>query len=154
MTTAKARWIRNIHTAKNKLALDNDSYRLILESAAEVDSASKITTWQQYDSCMAAFKKLGFVLTAGKNTLTDNSPRNPDWVTARQEYYINGLWLLAARSKDEKSLCAMIKRIGGVDSIHFLPKKKAQAVIIALRDIAQKAGFNPDTKKGKESCCY
>jgi hypothetical protein len=42
----------------------------------------------------------------------------------------------------------MVKRIGKVDDIAFLPRHAAQAVILALRDICWKAGFNPDAKEG------
>jgi hypothetical protein len=38
----------------------------------------------------------------------------------------------------------MIKRIGDVDSIQWLTKENARKVIPALRDIARKAGYNPD----------
>jgi hypothetical protein len=38
----------------------------------------------------------------------------------------------------------MIKRIGKVDNISFLKKADAQKVILALRDITEKAGYNPD----------
>jgi hypothetical protein len=40
----------------------------------------------------------------------------------------------------------MIRRIGKTDDISFLPRASASAVILALRDICWKAGFNPDAK--------
>jgi hypothetical protein len=72
-------------------------------------------------------------------------------ISQRQEYYIKGLWALASRAKDEKSLRKIIKRIAKVDDIRFLPRKAASAVILALRDICWKAGINPD--KREELCC-
>jgi hypothetical protein len=78
-----------------------------------------------------------------KETDTE-AKRNPAWITARQEYYIRGLWDLASRKKDAESLRKMVYRIGGVDGIRFLKKEDAQKVILALRDIAGKAGFDPD----------
>jgi hypothetical protein len=65
-------------------------------------------------------------------------------ISSRQEYYIRGLWDLASRIKDETSLRRMIKRIGGVDNIQWLTRENARKVILALRDIALKAGYNPD----------
>jgi hypothetical protein len=51
---------------------------------------------------------------------------------------------LASRAKDAKPLDRMVKRIGGVDNIRFLTRLAARKVILALRDIADKAGFDPD----------
>ena len=97
---------------------------------------------------MQAFKALGFSYKHRKPVSSSPAEQHPDHISARQEYYIRGLWKLASRNKDEKSLRAMVKRIGGVDDISFLPRKKAAAVIQALRDIAGKAGFNPDRPGG------
>jgi hypothetical protein len=58
---------------------------------------------------------------------------------------------LASRKKDETSLRAMIKRIGGVEDIRFLKRTDAQKVILALRDITGKAGYNPDEPPGKDN---
>ena len=70
--------------------------------------------------------------------------RSGDWISARQEYYIRGLWDLASRAKDEVSLQAMLQRIAGVKYIQWISKDNATKVILALRDIAKKAGYNPD----------
>jgi hypothetical protein len=61
------------------------------------------------------------------------------------------LWDLASRKKDYESLREMIYRIGGVSDIRFLKKTAAQKVILALRDITKKAGFNPDAPP-EEQC--
>jgi hypothetical protein len=119
-------------------------------SGAGVSSAKDLTTDVQFNIVMASFIKLGF-LPQGRPTgvkYKNTVPaENSFYITKRQEYYIRGLWALASRAKDEKSLRAIIKRIGKVDDISFLPKESAQAVILALRDICWKAGFNPDTKE-------
>jgi hypothetical protein len=142
-----------IHVARKQLALDEDAYRAIL-SGAGAGSAKEITTDAQFNSVMAAFTRLGF-RSRGRDGVKYKSSApgtNPFFITKRQEYYIRGLWDLASRAKDEKSLRRMIKRIGKVDDIAFLPRKNAQAVILALRDICWKAGFNPDEKG--ETVCY
>jgi hypothetical protein len=91
------------------------------------------------------FKCRDFEIGAKGLKETDaQTKRNPVWVTARQEYYIRGLRDLASRKKDADSLNALIRKIGGVDDIRFLKKTDAQKVILALRDIAGKAGFTPD----------
>jgi hypothetical protein len=140
-----------IHLAKKQLALDEEAYRAIL-SGAGVASAKDIETDLQFNTVMSAFTRLGFLPSGHKvNKHRSTVSGRPGMISRRQEYYIKGLWALASRVKDEKSLRRMIKRIGKVDDISFLTRQNASAVILALRDICWKAGFNPDTKEGV--CC-
>jgi hypothetical protein len=147
---AQKKWMRVIHVAKRECGLDEEAYRALLYGAAGTESASGIKTWRQFDTVMAAFKNLGFRVqsktdrASGLKETDTETKRNPAWITARQEYYIRGLWDLASRKKDAESLRKMVYRIGGVDDIRFLKKEDAQKVILALRDIAGKAGFDPD----------
>lgn len=141
-TPAEKNWVRNIHVAKSKLNLSEEDYRAILNGCAGVNSSSEIKEWKQYFSVMAAFKKLGFSFHP-----SPEPQRAPGMISAKQESYIKGLWALASRAKDEKSLRAMVKRLSGVSDIAFLGKKDASKVILALREIARKAGFNPDSKE-------
>lgn len=140
----KKHWIKMIHIAKAKTNLDDEAYKALLAGAAGVDSATEITTPEQYKAIMAGFARLGFTVTKRKEE--DQNSRPANMITARQEYYIRGLWELASRSKDERSLRGICKRITGVDDLSFCPKSKASALILALRDITRKAGFNPDTR--------
>jgi hypothetical protein len=144
------KWMRVIHVAKRECGLDDGAYRALLCGAAGTESASGIKTWRQFDTVMAAFKNLGFRVqsktgrASGLKETDTETKRNPAWITARQEYYIRGLWDLASRKKDLESLRKMVYRIGGTDDIRFLKKEDAQKVILALRDVAEKAGFDPD----------
>jgi len=138
-----------IHLAKKQLGLDDDAYRAIL-SGAGVASAKDIETELQFSAVMGAFLRLGFLPSrhGGLNKYHSAIPGvSPAMISRRQEYYIKGLWSLASRAKDEKSLRQIIKRIGKVDDIRFLPRRAASAVILALRDICWKAGFNPDKEE-------
>ncbi len=147
---AQRKWIQILHVAKRELSLDDTAYRAVLYGAAGVESARDIKNWQQYNDVLAAFKKLGFTLKAGKSAASSlkktagQKGRHEDWISSRQEYYIRGLWDLASRKKDTKSLQAMLKRIAGVECIEWISKKNATKVILALRDIAEKAGYNPN----------
>jgi phage gp16-like protein len=153
---AQKKWIQVLHIAKKQCGLDDDTYRALLSGAAGVGSSGDITTWKQYNDCLAAFKKLGFKTrsrTSAASNLKETEPqqgRPERMISSRQEYYIRGLWDLASRAKDEASLHGMIKRIGGVDNIHWLTKENARKVILALRDIARKAGYNPDHPPDRE----
>lgn len=148
--TAQRKWIQILHVAKKELSLDDVAYRAVLYGAAGVDSARDIKTWQQYNDVLKAFANLGFKVKAGKSAQTGlkktapQTGRSGDWISARQEYYIRGLWDLASRAKDEASLQAMLQRIAGVKYIQWISKDNATKVILALRDIAKKAGYNPD----------
>ena len=147
---AGRKWIQILHVAKRECSLDDASYRALLFGAAGVQSARDIKTWQQYNAVLKAFANVGFKVKAGKaaqSGLKKTAPqtgRNSDWISARQEYYIRGLWDLASRAKDTASLQAMLERIAGVTQIEWISKAHATKVILALRDIAKKAGFNPD----------
>ena len=140
----KKHWIKMIHIAKAKTNLDDEAYNALLAGAAGVDSATQIRTSQQYNAVMAGFANLGFKIQ--KRKVESQSSRPANMITARQEYYIRGLWELASRSKDERSLRGICKRITGVDDLSFCPKSKASALILALRDIAKKAGYDTDTR--------
>lgn len=147
---AQRKWIQILHVAKKELSLDDTAYRAVLYGAAGVRSSSEIKRWEQYNAVLKAFARLGFKVKSGKSAKTGlkktapETGRNGDWISARQEYYIRGLWDLASRHKDEASLRTMIKRIAGVEYIEWISKGKATKVILALRDIAKKAGFNPE----------
>jgi hypothetical protein len=146
MTNQKSR-LALIHLAKKKLNLDDDAYRAIL-SGAGVTSSKDIKSEAQFNLVMAAFTNLGFVST-GRSVKYKRGAAgtNPSMISKPQERYIRGLWVLASRAKDEKSLRRIVKRIGKTDDISFLSRRSASAVILALRDICWKAGFNPDRKE-------
>jgi hypothetical protein len=149
-SAAQKKWIQILHVAKRECQLDDEAYRAVLSGACGMESASDIKTWKEYNAVLTAFKNLGFHVqskTSKKSGLKNPDTeikRNPGWITARQEYYIRGLWDLASRKKDEPSVRAIIKRIAKVDDIRFMRRGDATKVILALRDITEKAGFNPD----------
>lgn len=138
-------WTKIIHVAKRQTGLSDEQYRALLSGAAGVESAKDIKSWAQYRAVMAAFRKLGFKSPSKDFQKSSKEDRQPAWLTKRQEYYIRGLWRLASRSQSEESLRSLTKRITGTEDITWCSKKSAAKLILALRDIAQKAGFNPDS---------
>lgn len=145
LSTAQKCWIRTIHTAKTKLKLSDESYRALLQGAAQINSSKEIKTWAQYDSIMSAFQKLGFNLC--KQKVDPQSARHPDWLSAKQEKYIRGLWSLVSREKSEQSLNSFVEKITGRGHITWLLKSDAAKVINALRKMAVAQGINPDKKE-------
>jgi hypothetical protein len=130
----------------------DDAYRFLLEGAAGVGSAARLEYECQFNAVMKAFENLGF-RNPGRGGLKETdaaAKRSPLFISARQEYYIRGLWDLASRKRDAASLRRMIRRIAGVDDVRFLRRRGAQKVILALRDIAGKAGFDPGGPPGQE----
>jgi hypothetical protein len=145
MLSRRSEKLAIIHLARKDRALDEDAYRGLLYGAAGVASAGKINTEEQFEAVMKAFSNLGFVRSPTKNKrLPVRDDQRNNYCTDRQLYYIKGLWELASRSKNEKSLRAMVKRIGHVEDLRFLVKKDASSLILALRDICWKAGIDPD----------
>lgn len=145
-------WLKVIHVARRQLNLSDDAYRAILEGSAGVSSSKEITTPGQFTALMLAFEKMGFKRQENPVKRPKNLPVTEEnrgqFCTERQRYYIKGLWELASREKSEKSLRAIIKRIGHVEDIRFLTPKGASAVILTLRDITEKAGYRPDGPVG------
>lgn len=150
----RAKKMQLIHVAKRELGLTDDEYRALLFGAAGVESAKEIKNEKQYFDVMHTFKQVGFKPTVNtvqnkklKYKITGDS--RVHWrISHEQEYYIRGLWDLASRVHDEDSLRAIIKRIVKTDDISWLSKAQATKVILALRDICEKAGYNPDSKWG------
>jgi len=80
----------------------------------------------------------------------DLSPRRvrPDeqgGATPAQLGYIKGMWAKCARNKSDAALRAFVNRIVKVNSLRFLTPYTAQELILALRDMMEKAGYDPDT---------
>ena len=147
-TPEKKRWCRDIHVAKNTLRLDDMAYRSLLSGAAGIESASEIKSRSQYEAVMAAMKTLGFRFRRKRPEVDPQEVRQEDMISARQEFYIRGLWSLASREKDEKSLRSFVKRITGAGDVTWLYRPQASDVINALKKIAKEAGYNPDSKDG------
>jgi len=134
MLTKRNAKLAAIHIAKKELNLDDKTYRAMLKKSTGVRSAAKIQNDNQFFSLMKSFRQAGWKHVS--------NPKNH--CTERQLCYIKVLWQLASREKTKPSLNAMIKRITDVEDMRFLSRKAAQSVILALRDISKKAGFNPD----------
>lgn len=147
----RRRWTAAIHVAKRATGLDDDAYRAVLSGSAGVSSAAEVRTRAQFREVMRAFARLGFT-TARRDDRRGGGERAPGWMTARQEYYIRGLWRLAARNKDGDALRAFVRRITGADDLSFLSRSEARDVILALRKVAEDAGFDPDCAGGGKCC--
>jgi hypothetical protein len=133
--------IRLIHVGRNKLAIADDGYRALLRGVCGKESCADMTI-PELDRALKAVKAAGFRVEKKMPLRKEEIGR----AKAEQLSYIKGMWELAARNKTERALNAFIKRITHVENIRFLRVKDAQKVIVALRVMMVKAGYNPDGK--------
>jgi len=141
MLTRRRQKLASIHIAKKVLGISDSDYRSLLFKSTDVRSAADLKNDTQYFALMRAFRAAGY-----KPSYQARRGHQGSHCSEAQRRYIKGLWGLASRSRTERSLRAMTRRICGVDDLRFLTRSKATALILALRDIAEKAGFNPDRK--------
>jgi hypothetical protein len=135
-----------IHIAKKETGITDEAYRILLYSAAGVNSASEINFEDQFNAVMRAFGNLGF-RSWKRQGKTTSRPQWPDtWgCSDDQRAKIEAMWKTCARNPSDRALQTFIKRIARVDHPAFLRPALARTVIIALNDMMRKAGFDPDT---------
>ncbi len=92
ITTAQ---IALIHVAKNRLQLDDDSYRSILKAEAGVDSARDLDA-KGFDRLMRRFEHLGFTSVAHERRRQANKQRGT--ITPEQQSKIAALYDELARA--------------------------------------------------------
>jgi phage gp16-like protein len=137
--------IRLIHTGKAKLGMDDGAYRAFLEGTCGKTSAALMTI-RELETALRAMRKQGF-----EQKPCRVKPEEQGMANAARLEYIKGMWQTCARNKNDEALPAFVNRIAHVKSLRFLTVHTAQKVILALRDMMIKAGFNPDTSDRKSA---
>jgi hypothetical protein len=99
-------------------------------------------TERQLAAALRAMRKNGFDSTPRRV-----QPAERGGATLEQLEYVKGMWQKCARNKSDTALLAFVNRIAGVKSLRFLTVETARDVILALRDMMFKAGFDPDTSE-------
>jgi hypothetical protein len=130
--------IQLIHIGKANLGLTEDAYRALLRGATDKQSCAEMTAGE-LAAVLRVMRRNGFGAFPRRVV-----PAERGGATLAQLEYIKGMWALAARVKTGAALAAFIRRIAHVDDIRFLDVPSAQKVILALRDIAVKAGCDPE----------
>lgn len=147
---SRSKLIQLIHVAKTQLALDDDNYRaLIAQAKPTASSCTDLNLFQLgelYKLLKAAgFKPISQIPNRAPQKRQTPTAGSPEWASPSQLHYIRGLWQLASRHKSEASLNKLCTRITGIHRIEWLTQPKATKLILSLRDIARKAGFDPDS---------
>jgi hypothetical protein len=137
----KNKLIQLIHVGKAKMSLGDDAYRAFLEGVTGKKSCSDMTE-RQLAALLRAMRSNGFTQIPNRVQPEEQGMANP-----AQLEYIKGMWQKCARNKNDSALLAFVNRIAGVKSLRFLTVHTAQKVILALRDMMAKAGFDPDTSE-------
>jgi hypothetical protein len=133
--------IQLVHVGKGKMGMDDEAYRAFLSGVCGRDSAAKMTV-RQLEQTLKAMRKNGFVQLPNRV-----KPEEKGGATLDQLEYIKGMWQKCARNKSDNAMLAFVYRIAHVRSLRFLTVHTAQDVILALRDMMIKAGFDPDTSE-------
>ena len=137
----RAKLIQLVHIGKGKMAMTDDAYRAFLEGATGKTSCADMTV-RQLESVLRAMRKHGFGPAPRRV-----KPEEKGGASMAQLEYIKGMWEKCARNKSDKALLAFVNRIAKVKALRFLTDYTAQKVILALRDMMAKAGFDPDTSE-------
>jgi len=136
--------IQLVHIGRSKMGLTDDAYRAFLEGIAGKNSCAGMTV-RQLEAVLRAMRKHGFPIDARRVR-----PEEKGAATAAQLEYIKGMWAKCARDRSDRALSAFVKRIAGVEALRFLTVLSARDVILALREMMPKAGFDPDTSEAPD----
>ncbi|MDR2021230.1 MAG: regulatory protein GemA [Treponema sp.] len=134
--------IRLIHIGKEKIGLTEDTYRIFLEGVCGKQSCADMTE-RQLAAVLRAMRKNGFDYPPPRRV----KPEEKGLATTAQLEYIKGMWETCARNKSDEALLAFVDRIAHVKALRFLTVYTAREVILALRDMMTKAGFDPGTSR-------
>lgn len=107
-------------------------------------------TIAELETVLGALKNAGFVVAnrTGKKRMPVTE-RDRGYASDEQLEYIKGLWELAARVKTDVALESFVRRLIHVDALRFMDERDATKVILALRSMASKAGYDPDSARGR-----
>lgn len=133
--------IQLVHVGKSKLGLTEDAYRAFLGGVVSGKESAGDMTVRQLEAVLRTMRRMGFPQTPRRVKPIEQG----GMATPAQLEYIKGMWAVCARNKTDTALLAFVKRIAHVDALRFLSIDKAREVILALRDMMVKAGFDPDT---------
>ncbi|MDR0583592.1 MAG: regulatory protein GemA [Treponema sp.] len=133
--------IRLVHVGKGKLGMDDEAYRAFLSGVCGKQSCADMTE-RQLAAALRAMRRNGFSQTPCRV-----KPEEKGMASLAQLEYIKGMWQKCARNKNDAALLAFVNRIAHVKALRFLTVETARDVILALRDMMVKAGFDPDTSE-------
>ncbi|WP_080964036.1 gp16 family protein [Chromobacterium subtsugae] len=138
-TQDRQRLIRLIHVAKRELALDDDSYRAILQRIGKQVSAADLTV-PELNQVLEYLKRNGFKVRSKARQAAQSRPLAQD----EQHKKIRALWLFlhqigVVKNPAESALAAYVKRITGRDAMQWLAGDQLEQVIESLKKWAMRS---------------
>lgn len=127
--------LAQIHIAKKELALDDDTYRDVLERVANVRSAKDLSE-DQRRAVLAEFRARGWKGRKGRKGSSKPYVRKVFAVWG--ELKRAGVW----REEDPASLRRFVKKMTGCDDPEWLSYAQASVVIEALKKMGGRANVN------------
>jgi hypothetical protein len=128
------------------MQLNEDAYRSILFGVSGKYSCTDMTI-PQLKQALGVLENVGFVMSKKVKRVSEEEK---GFASYAQLDYIKGMWQKCARNKSENAMLAFINRIAGVKTLRFLTGGTATKVILALRDMMLKAGYDPNTSSVRE----
>lgn len=141
----RQRLIQLIHIAKNKLQLDEDTYRQMLQGITGQVSTKSMNI-PDLNKVLDAMKKKGFRISPAKKAQSrlplDDHP---------QSRKVRALWLEMAdagivRDRSENALARWIKRETGISALRWLNNEQASSVIEKLKKWQHRAAGVKDAR--------
>ena len=132
-----------IHVARQKLGMDDDTYRALLHDRFGVAS-SKDMDWKQRRQLLDYFKTLGFkVRSTGKATGAVKAKPSRALAGDAESRKIRSLWILlhalgAVRNPSEEALAVYVKRLTKVDALQWVNGAQAKTLIETLKKWAMR----------------
>lgn len=145
--TDRQHLIRLIHVAKRDLALDEDSYRAILQRIGKKTSAADLTI-PELEKVLEHLKRSGFKVRS-KSKPAQAKPSRPLAQDAESKK-IRALWLFlhelgTVKNPSEEALAAYVKRIAGVDALQWINGEQSERLIETMKKWAMR--FLPQVVK-------
>ena len=140
--------IQLIHVGKAKMGLADDMYRALLAGVTGKQSCAEMDE-KQLSDVLWAMRRNGFAQAPLRAPRVQ--PEDKGRATLEQLEYIRGMWHTCARNKSDAALMAFVNRVSGVDGLRFLDVGLARKVILALRQMMIKAGYDPDTSRRRNA---
>lgn len=138
-----------IHSLKHLLALDDDTYRLMLKNRYNV-STSKHLSYNQASDFIEELISIAkehnlWQFKDSVNKKYENLKRDNRAATPKQLRKIEAMWAevsyMPNASSRAEALNAFIKRIAGVDHILFLEKRDVIKVVTAIKAMKQQSAI-------------
>lgn len=136
---ARNAMIAKLHLAKRDLALEEESYRGVLERVTGKRSAREMSE-RQLDAALKEFQRLGWKPKRRDGTAPAGRTVGDKPIAYKIAALWRSLWLLG-EVEDLAGLDAFVERQTGVAAVRWLAPEEASAVIEALRAWSARAGF-------------